>query len=76
MREEALTTEVKTGEWVLCRGMAIHVSEEEIERAQAAARKNRSSTVQRDRMRIVENVALGKRIGTFRDWPRTKDEEA
>jgi hypothetical protein len=69
-----LTTEVKTGEWVLCRGMAVHVTEAEITKAQANARKGRYSTVPRSRMRIVENIALGKRIGTYREWPRTKDE--
>jgi hypothetical protein len=69
------TIEVKNGEWVLCRGQAVFVSEDEIERAQKAAKKNRSSTLVRDRMRIVENISLGKRIGTYREWPRTKDEE-
>jgi len=71
-----MTTEVKTGEWVLCRGMAIHVSEEEIERAMHHGRSRRvqGSPRVRDRERIVENIALGKRIGTFRDWPRTKEE--
>jgi 3-methyladenine DNA glycosylase Mpg len=67
--------QVKQGEWVLCRGQAIHVTAEEIKRAQMAAKKNRSSTLVRDRMRIVENISLGKRIGTYREWPRTKDEE-
>jgi len=70
-----MTTEVKTGEWVLCRGMAIHVSEEEIERAMHHGRSRRDRR-RYSRERIVENIALGKRIGTFRDWPRTKDEEA
>lgn len=71
-----MVIEVKKGEWVLCRGQAIHVTEEEIERAQRAAKKNRSSTLVRDRARIVENISLGKRIGTYREWPRCKEEGA
>jgi hypothetical protein len=72
-----MTTEVKTGEWVLCRGMAVHVSEEEIERAMHNGRSRTGTGKRRarDRTRIVENVALGKRVGTFRDWSQIKDEE-
>jgi hypothetical protein len=70
-----MVIEVKKGEWVLCRGMAVHVTEEEIERAQRAARRNHSSTLVRERMLIAHNIALGKRIGTYKEWPRTKDEE-
>jgi hypothetical protein len=70
-----MTTEVRTGEWVLCRGQAIHVTEEEIERAIRTANPGKRR-VPRDRMRIVENIALGKRIGTYREWPRSQEEGA
>lgn len=67
-------TEVKApadGEWVLCRGMLIHVTEAEIAAvfARAYDKKHR-----RPRRRIVANIALGKRIGTYRDWPRSNAE--
>jgi hypothetical protein len=70
------TVEVKNGEWVLCRGQAVFVSEEEIARAVAADRTVRKYPRRtRTRLRIVENIALGKRIGTYRNWPRGQGQE-
>jgi hypothetical protein len=73
-----MVIEVKNGEWVLCRGQAIHVTEEEIARAlrQGQSHKYKGKQKARSRAHIVDNIALGKRIGTYREWPRTKDEEA
>ena len=68
-----MTTEVKTGEWVLCRGMAILVTAAEIDAALAHGYKQRKNV---SRRLIAENIALGKRIGTYRDWSKKDDCEA
>jgi hypothetical protein len=65
-----MVIEVKNGEWVLCRGQAIHVTEEEIARALRQGQSHKYKGKQKARSRAH------KRIGTYREWPRTKDEEA
>ena len=70
-----MTTEVRNGELVWCRGQMITVTEEEIAAAMLHGNPKKGRRIRsRSRDRIVENIALGKRIGTYRDWPRTKEE--